>query len=121
MNKMIGMVSNFSKMKKLTLLSLSMLLVVSIKLQAQIVLEHTFTSTACNVTPFVTSNGIQYLSYDKNTHSVTLYNTDYSVYKSVVIEYVPDHSPTFACVSDKLFNTDSKIEFIAIVGDGPAL
>ncbi len=89
-----------------------------IKSQAQIVLEHTFTSATANVIPFVTSNGIQYLSYDKNTHSVTLYNTDYSVYKSVAIDYMPDHLPSFACMSDKLFNTDSKIEFIAIVGDG---
>ncbi|HLO91288.1 MAG TPA: T9SS type A sorting domain-containing protein [Lentimicrobium sp.] len=99
-------------------LSLSMLLVMGFKSQAQVVLEHTFTSNACNVTPFVTTNGIQYLSYDKNTHAVTIYNTDYSVYKSVTIEYVPDHSPSFMCASDKLFNTDSKIEFIAVVGDG---
>lgn len=84
---------------------------------AQINFEHTFT-TKSGFDWFVSNtNGIMYVFTDTLTNQVKIYNTDYSLYKSVSIDRPVGYYVSICLPSEKLFDTDSQIEFLCTYED----
>jgi hypothetical protein len=99
-------------MKKIVI---SFILVITfITVEAQINLEHTFTSDYLGVSWFISnSNGIMYYSItDTITNQIKIYNQDYSIYKSVTINRPTGYSMGITNPSEQLFNTNNEIEFL---------
>ena len=95
------------------------LLILTFNVKAQISLEHTFISIGYYSWYFYTDAGIRYYGYNTTTNQMTLYNTDYSIYKTINM-VIPSGFKfnSIYCVSEKLFNTDSYIEFIVVINNG---
>ena len=95
-------------------------------LNAQITLEHTFKTKGTSISTTTgailssyssySSGDVQLYHFDKGNNKLTLYKSDFSVYKSVDIS-IPSglENPTLHLISDKLFNDDDAIEFIISV------
>jgi hypothetical protein len=97
-------------MKPLMLLILFTL--ISIVNFAQINLEHTF--SGIGMTNHVnTNNQTMYYDFNSTTCVLTLYNNDYSLYKSLTITPPAGYkSPALAgAISTKIFNNDDLVEF----------
>jgi len=80
----------------------------------QITLEQTYSYKTLTAQPILfSSNGTKILVLDSSSNQVKLYNTDYSIWRTINV-------PTFAnyrfinssCVSDNLFNTDNNVEMV---------
>jgi hypothetical protein len=114
-------------MKKIILISF--LSIVTAYCRAQIDLEHTFENSYITngyyvypgIIPFLTStHGGMYYQYDEKSKIITLYNTDYSLYKSIhidnnIIISGGEYTLTYILyISDKLFNDNDLIEFVAV-------
>lgn len=94
--------------------------ILSLSLKAQLSLEHSFNADNQNTFAeyFITDNGIQYYHYDKTTLAFTIYNVDYSIYKTIQLSVQSGHSVFLIyCVSNKLFNSDNLYEFILVTTD----
>lgn len=96
-------------MKKI-ILYISFLFLGLVSANAQINLEHTFT-TDYGVTSFMTStHGLMYYSADSS--QVKVYNSDYSLYKTITLPGRPVGAYGLVYFfSDNLFDLDSGIEF----------
>lgn len=107
------LIKNINSIKVKKIILIIGLLFSIIMLDAQINLEKSFTSIGYYTTYFFTDAGIQYYGYNTSNNTMTIYNTDYSIYKTITIE--PEEGYGFYniyCVSTKLFNSDELIEFI---------
>lgn len=83
------------------------LLVLSINLNAQIYLEHTFPGYV-----LMTSTNIEQLYYVTDENIITLYNDDYTLYKTIQIDVPYGYKVyLYANISNHLFNTDDLVEF----------
>lgn len=81
-------------------------------LYSQITLEHSFTNIGDDTRPFFTHNATMFYNSNKQTRAINIYNSDYSLYKTI---YVPqlsgyDFYGAFS-FSTKLYNLDDLIEF----------
>ena len=90
-------------------------LISGISANAQITLEHTFTPISGYAsTVLFSSNGTKIIANDTGSYQLKLYNTDYSLWKTIT---VPGYSgfkyQRALVVSDNLFNSDNSVEFIA--------
>jgi hypothetical protein len=106
-------------MKKvlLTLFTISLCIVGT----AQITLEKTFTNAGGPTNPFVTDSGIKYAHTNTTTNKVTIYNSDFSIYKTISFSLSANEEMGAAYhLSDKLFNSDSQIEFIIVITNSTA-
>lgn len=91
------------------------LVILTITSEAQINLEHTFTSTSnYGIYSFITdSKGIMYYTYgDTTTNQIKFYNKDYSLYKTITINRPVGYSIIIFNVSEKLFNINSSLELL---------
>jgi len=97
------------------------LLIASFSANAQIVLEKTLTSnTYIQVVNFAIS-GKKLVTYDTLAKQIKLFNTDYSLWKSIPIPSIPNYThETYSLdyrvpfISETLFNSDNLIEFILL-------
>ena len=100
-----------------TLLVLAMASV-SICAKAQITLDHSFNSKmpgASGQVIFFSSNGQKILMSDTGVNQIKLYNTDYSLWKTINLSNYPGYRfLTASSVSDNLFNSDNSVELIAL-------
>lgn len=101
-------------MKKLVLILIAILQ--SIFSQSQIALEHTYNATECSQHALqfkiqLDGAGSKYVAINMNTNIMTLYNLSHTVYKSFNI-YTQSSGDLILFVSDHLFNTDNKIEYL---------
>jgi hypothetical protein len=96
-------------MKKLLFIAAAM--TASFTGKAQITLEHTFNNIRGYQTVLFTANGTKHVTNDTGTNTVKLYNTDYTLWKTIPIS-IPSGSALYTLnyVSDKLFNDDNSIE-----------
>lgn len=90
---------------------------------SQITLETTIISQDTQATGFIQleNSGKKYFIYDRENWTLTLYNTNNSVYSIIQINTTDlgvndypnfDGSPEISCISENLFNTDNEIEFL---------
>lgn len=102
-------------MKK-RLLILGVLFIVSIVTYGQIFLEHTFNTSVLYGNQFINTGNVDYyISSNQNTNQIILYNTDYSLYKTVNTTPLTGYSGPFVHYAYKdVFTTDGKIVFIII-------
>ena len=85
------------------------LVVLTLNLFAQINLEHTF---AGEINAFTTDNGVYFYTFNSESGELTIYNDNFTVYKTVSISMPQSYSTaSIHYVSDKLINDDSNIEF----------
>lgn len=80
---------------------------------AQPVLEHTYNTG--NMQTVLLSAGMKYYFHDRNAMKFTFYNEDHTLYKEVDLStFLPVGYSNYYVehISDKLINTDSKIEFL---------
>ncbi len=85
----------------------------SFSLYSQITLEHTFTNTGNGPYLFHTHNATMFYRYDIQSNTITIYNSDYSLYKTITVPALSGY--TFSSAenfSTKLFNLDNLIEFV---------
>lgn len=101
-------------MKKLLLL---LLVAFALNFNAQIALEHTYTVNGSNNYPktyaFFTDAGLNYYSFNSDTNQVVFYNENHVSFKTVNLNLGDYKVKHIYLVTDKLFNLDSNIEFIA--------
>jgi hypothetical protein len=107
--------------KKLTMRKTLLVLAmasVSICAKAQITLGHSFNSKmpgASGQVIFFSSNGQKILMSDTGVNQIKLYNTDYSLWKTINLSNHPGYRfLTASSVSDNLFNSDNSVELIAL-------
>ncbi|OJW78504.1 MAG: hypothetical protein BGO69_00525 [Bacteroidetes bacterium 46-16] len=84
--------------------------------EAQIVLEHTFDSMNNARMINLSAAGYKYAAtrYSYLDHKVNIYNLDHSLYRSIPLPSYPNYSFNNASyISDRLFNNDDSIEFLA--------
>jgi len=108
-------------MKKIVfclLATASMMLFLS-RTNAQINLEHTFegdvcySGTAIHDWPYQMGDAGFFIFQDYENYQLKLYNTDYSLYKSISLIQFQEYPDFWAYLfTKKLFNTDDKIEFL---------
>lgn len=118
-------------MKKLVLIIAT--LSNSILIIAQITLEQTYDSTgyyydggnsARKSQLFMVtleSSGQKYVDIDRNNRQIRFYNLNHSIYKTISLSSLPVGWQTsdIIYISEHLFASDDKIEFMYIVNDGP--
>lgn len=104
-------------MKKITLNLITLL--IAVYAHSQISLEQTYTVT----------KHIQFLKIDDGTtkyyifndYEMKIYNSDHSIYQTILIEDLGltsyPENPILACVSEKVFDIDTGIEFLFCTGD----
>ena len=107
-------------MKKL--ITILVFVVLTITLKAQIDLEHTYGTLYLNNTT-LSKGGFKYAYYDAS--KIYIYNSDHSVYKTINLQIPSGYSSNNAYftniyVSDHLFNSDDKIEYIVRYNNGSA-
>lgn len=95
-------------MKKLFLVAAAM--TASFIGKGQITLEHTFDGDVFYQAVLFTSNGTKLMTRDTGTNTIRLYNTDYTLWKSIPISMPSGNYLSTFFVSDKLFNDDNSIE-----------
>lgn len=84
--------------------------ILAFQLQSQINLEHKFNWLTYS---FNTDAGIRYYLYNSTSSQLTIYNTDYSVFKTLTLSIPTGYTYYgISLISDKLFNTDNSIEFL---------
>ena len=105
-------------MKKLLLITF---LTISSFSFGQITLEHTYTTDGFNNFPktyaFYTDGGLFYFTINAIENKVLLYNSSHNLYKSVSLNLTAGYTiKTIYLTTDKLFNSNSNIEFIVVSG-----
>ncbi|MCS3530422.1 T9SS type A sorting domain-containing protein [Chryseobacterium sp. JUb7] len=81
----------------------------------QITLEHTFTNEKAY--PYITSTETYYIA-KSNNNNLKIYNSDYSLYKTVNVPVPANYNMIFypennlLTISKHVFNTDNKFEFL---------
>ena len=101
-------------MKKVKLLT-TIFLLAQLMLNAQIVLEHTFSVPQDQTFPIICkfdTYGEKWLIPSVGTDKFSLYNLDYSLFKEINIPAQQDHYYGVSFVSDKLFDLDGLIEYM---------
>jgi hypothetical protein len=86
---------------------------------AQVALEHTFSGlyTYSSLVTF-SSYGTKYMTVDTGTALIKLYNTDYSLWKTITPPSYPGYVYLASYfVSDHLFNSDDNIEMVVTYGN----
>ncbi|MDQ5930832.1 MAG: hypothetical protein QG594_2621 [Bacteroidota bacterium] len=103
---------------------------ISITTFAQVTLEHSYvcqyqSNKNAKVKSFLTDNGLNYYTLDDNTNIMKFYNSSHVLYKTINVPIPNSTSKIYYIqfISDKLFNSDSNIEFIvttisSMVGGG---
>jgi len=94
-------------------LLLAGLLVAGISAQAQLALEHRY---PVEVLPHKMNTGeVKYVATEQATRGLTIYNQDHSLYRQITIPAGPAGASfnIVQCVSDKLFNQDGTLEYLA--------
>lgn len=82
-------------------------------LNAQILLEHTFTTNSGIGCFNTTTKGTMFYEIpDTLTNQLKIFNEDYSIYKTITIPRPIGYSVMISFVSEQLFNTDNSIEFL---------
>lgn len=113
-------------MKKLIFIFI--LVVFAFNSKAQITLEQTYDSASSYLAPqsqlllvkFEVS-GERYVRINRGGQTINIYDLNHSFIKSISYAGFPQSSsntPTILCLSENLFNTDSKIEFMYIYTQG---
>jgi len=103
-----------------TILLSAVFCMMSLFVCSQINLEHTFTSTIGSTNNVNTNNQTMYYINDGTTHTLTLYNNDYSLYKTITpvppsgYQYATIFNLVGGTISTKIFNTDNLVEFAYI-------
>lgn len=103
-------------MKK-NILSLLLTSFLSFSAFSQVTLEHSYTSFGGGgELPqdfiYYTDRGINYYTLNSN-NQLLLYNSSHELYKTIALNIGSDYRASYICLmTDKLFNSDSKIEFI---------
>jgi hypothetical protein len=91
---------------------LGVIFILSLNMKAQITLENTYVNIQNDFELIdIGNNEIKYYYFDNINGIISLYNLDHSVYKSITI---PAQATGFGCwyVSNSLFNTDNKLEYL---------
>ena len=85
--------------------------------KAQITLDHTFSPANSNTSGQVilfSSNGTKILMSDTGVNQIKLYNTDYSLWKTINLSNYPGYKLyNVYAISDNLFNSDNLVELVA--------
>ena len=111
-------------MKKLFLI---VLVAFGMNAKAQITLEHTYDSTSTHYNGQLTLvkfefSGERYVLINRAGNSISLYSINHSFVKSILYSNFPqscNHTPWILYVSEKLFDTDSLMEFMYVYSDCP--
>jgi len=88
---------------------------------AQVTFENSYSTEGENYYPqtyaFHTDNGLNYYTVDVANGEVNIYDSTHTLYKTVPVS-IPSglELKNVQMMTDKLFYSDSKIEFIAVVG-----
>ena len=93
------------------------LAIASVAASAQVTLEHTYVSECFQSEQrnyaFFTDNGLNFFTINESENKVLLYNASHILYKTVTINPGAGFSiDQIQLATDKLFNSNSKIEFI---------
>jgi hypothetical protein len=85
---------------------------------AQIVLEHTFLTPYSNNPSIIhlENGGEKWYVSDIDSNRISLYNLDYTLFKTINIPSQLNHNYYIWYVSDKLFDPDAAIEFMIVDG-----
>ena len=99
-------------MKKCLFIMLGLMMLVSQSF-AQLTLDHTFSGRMASSFPSIDEPiGLYYNTANINSNTFYLYNSNYSLYKTVVVDLPSGYSITVASSLGKhIINTDDKIEF----------
>jgi len=100
-------------MKKVKFLT-TIFLLAQLMLNAQIVLEHTFT-VPYRTYPVIcklATNGEKWFIMDRNNDKFFLYNLDYTLYKEINVPVQPNHYYWVSNISEKLFDLDESLEYM---------
>src|SRR5580658_4104940 len=84
---------------------------------AQITLEHTFypANYAGAQVVLFSSNGEKIMINDTGVNQIKLYNTDYSLWKTINLSNYAGYKLEYvSAISDNLFNSDNLVELVAI-------
>jgi hypothetical protein len=105
-------------MKKIILLLL-LGVFFSITSFSQVTFEHSYTTNGNNNFPktyaFFTDSGINYYTMDQDLNQVLFYNSSHILFKTVNLNPGTDFNIKYIyLVTDKLFYSDAKIEFIVV-------
>ncbi len=90
--------------------------ILSLNMNAQVELLHSFDQSVGYVN---IGNEIGFYSYDYTSDELTIFNPDYTEYKSVILN-ISEGYEVYAILhmSDKLFKLDEAIEFVLVIWDG---
>lgn len=108
-------------MKKI-ILSILLTVFFSISSFSQVTFEHSYTTNGNNNFPktyaFFTDSGINYYTMDEDLNQVLLYNSSHVLFKTINLNPGINYSIQYIyLITDKLFYSDSKIEFIVVSRD----
>lgn len=104
-----------------------LLLIITIAISSlsfgQITLEHTYITEGFNNFPktyaFHTDNGLYYYTINELENKVLIYNSSHVLYKTVNLTLDSGYTiNTIYLATDKLFNSNTNIEFIVVSGNG---
>jgi hypothetical protein len=90
-------------------------------LSAQITLEHSYADNQGLSVVRLENSGSKYVQYDWTNKEIKLYNTDHSLFKTILLPTItnPTGYPYIIdYISENLFNLDNKIELIVFNTDG---
>lgn len=79
-------------------------------------IENTYSKVSGFTTVYLEDIGYRYVFFDTVARAVKFYKTDHSLDKSVNITVPTGYYPSLSCISTKLLNNDSKIEFAYMYG-----
>ena len=100
-------------MKKYFLGAICLFLAIN-DLSAQITLEHTFLNKELSSVILFSANGTKIMVNDTGVAQVKLYNTDYSLWKTINLPAYSGYKfNAVSYVSDNLFNSDALVELLA--------
>ena len=101
-------------MKRLILLSIT-ILISTLIVNAQIVLDHTYPVPPDQTFPGICrleNGGEKWFIPDVGNHRIDLYNLDYTLFKTINIPTQPNQYYGVMYISDKLFDLDDALEFM---------
>src|SRR5690606_15347786 len=100
-------------------ITLGLLCLFSNLIFSQITLEHSYTGNSQLLYSgykfsFNTENDIYFYTYDSSSNSIDIYNSSHTLYKTVSLPFTNTAYLSIFFPTDKLFNNDNLIEFIAM-------
>ncbi|MBI5219457.1 MAG: hypothetical protein HY958_11055 [Bacteroidia bacterium] len=115
-------------MKKILFIAL---LAIGLHVKAQITLEHTYDSASTYITPYIQLmivkfevSGERYVKINRVTKAIYIYDMNHSFIKLISFAGFPqpnNQTPNILYLSESLFDTDSKIEFMYIYEQGNSI